>query len=102
MIEIPDNACVNSSIFCATDTGTASVRYFGKDRAPGNPTYRDRETDTDRQADRYRETYLEIERDRLSPMGFLVDAGNLPPQRRGEGEAPANRGRRHRGVGRAE
>src|SRR6218665_982188 len=28
---IPDNACVNnSSIFCATDIGTASVRYFGE------------------------------------------------------------------------
>jgi len=24
MIVIPDNACVNSSIFCATDTGTES------------------------------------------------------------------------------
>lgn len=23
-------ACVNSSIFCATDTGTASVRYLGE------------------------------------------------------------------------
>jgi len=28
MIVIPDNACVNSSIFCPIDTGTASVRYF--------------------------------------------------------------------------
>jgi len=27
MIVIPDNACVNSSIFC--DTDTAGVRYFG-------------------------------------------------------------------------
>jgi len=30
MIVIPDNACVNSSIFCAADTGTVSVRYFGQ------------------------------------------------------------------------
>jgi len=30
MVVIPDNACVNSLIFCATDTGTASVRYFGE------------------------------------------------------------------------
>src|SRR6218665_3108861 len=30
MIAIPDNACVNSSIFCATDTVTASDRYFGE------------------------------------------------------------------------
>ena len=30
MAVIPDNACENSSIFCATDTGTASVRYFGE------------------------------------------------------------------------
>src|SRR6218665_2471826 len=31
MIVIPDSACVglNSSIFCATETGTASVQYFG-------------------------------------------------------------------------
>jgi len=29
MIEIPDNAYV-SSIFCATDTDTASVLYFGE------------------------------------------------------------------------
>ena len=25
-----DNTCVNSSIVCAKDTGTASVRYFGE------------------------------------------------------------------------
>ena len=30
MIVIPDNACCNSSIFCATKTGTASVWYFGE------------------------------------------------------------------------
>ena len=30
MIVIPDNTCVNSSIFCATDIGTASVQYFGE------------------------------------------------------------------------
>jgi len=29
MIVKPDNACVNSSIFCSTDTGSAIVRYFG-------------------------------------------------------------------------
>jgi len=28
MIVIPDNSCVNSSIFCATDIGTASVQYL--------------------------------------------------------------------------
>jgi len=30
MIVILDNACVNSSIFCTTDTDTASVHYFGE------------------------------------------------------------------------
>src|SRR6218665_1110594 len=30
MIEVPDNACVNSSIFCATDTETVSAWYFGE------------------------------------------------------------------------
>src|SRR6218665_3935535 len=30
MIVIPDNACVNSSIFWATDTATDSVGYFGE------------------------------------------------------------------------
>jgi len=30
MIIIPDNTCANGSIFCAKDTGTASVRYFGE------------------------------------------------------------------------
>ena len=30
IIVIPDNAGVNSSIFCQTDTGTASVWYFGE------------------------------------------------------------------------
>src|SRR6218665_2258077 len=30
MTIIPDNACVNSLIFCDTDIGTSSVRYFGK------------------------------------------------------------------------
>jgi len=28
IIIIHDNACVNSSIFCATDIGTVNVRYF--------------------------------------------------------------------------
>jgi len=28
MMVIPDNALVNSSIFCATDIGTVNVRYF--------------------------------------------------------------------------
>jgi len=28
MIVIPGNACISSSIYCATDTGTAIVRYF--------------------------------------------------------------------------
>jgi len=30
--DIPDNARVNSLVVCATDTGTASVRYFGESR----------------------------------------------------------------------
>src|SRR6218665_2461383 len=30
LIVIPDNTCVNSSIVCDKDTGTASVRYFGE------------------------------------------------------------------------
>jgi len=30
MIVISDNACVNSSIFYATDTDIASVQYFGE------------------------------------------------------------------------
>ena len=34
MIVIPDNVCVNDSIFCATDT--ASVPVFWKE-PPGNP-----------------------------------------------------------------
>ena len=32
-----DNACVNSSILCATDTGTALL-VFWKEEPPGNPT----------------------------------------------------------------
>ena len=28
MIVIPDNACVNCSIFCATNIDTVNVRYF--------------------------------------------------------------------------
>ena len=30
LIVIPDNTCVHSSIVCAKDTGTASVRNFGE------------------------------------------------------------------------
>jgi len=30
IIVIPNNAFVNSSIFCAADTGTASLKYFGE------------------------------------------------------------------------
>src|SRR6218665_2960268 len=30
LIVILDNTCVNSSIVCAKDTGTASARYFGE------------------------------------------------------------------------
>ena len=30
MMVMPENACVSSSMFCATVTGTASVRYFGE------------------------------------------------------------------------
>src|SRR6218665_120444 len=32
MTIILDNACANSSTFCASNTETASVRYFGKSR----------------------------------------------------------------------
>src|SRR6218665_3592376 len=38
MIAIPDNARVNSSRFCATDTGTTSVRYFEEIERPDNPS----------------------------------------------------------------
>src|SRR6218665_3867351 len=27
---MPDNACISISIFCASDSGTTSVRYFGR------------------------------------------------------------------------
>jgi len=37
MIAILDNACVNSSIFCTTNTSTASVHYFGKSNPSPHP-----------------------------------------------------------------
>src|SRR6218665_1626939 len=40
MIIIPESACVNSSIFCATDTSTASVRYFGESHLATLPMLR--------------------------------------------------------------